>query len=358
MFLGLCANTIFAANIQPIQLRQLGSFEITGSYVAFGPVISETGSVALSVPEKRTYRYDSRSRKLTVLDSKGIPIGSDPFSGQFGCGEGIISTFHPTSGDEGTMLSWNVEDGRSLRTVQAEWNRFRRVGPWVSGRTNLLTGATVNLSISDSVVWSDNDHLLLLGRNNRAPAEGPYFNLTMVRAKDSNILRQQLVGRYEQGFFQILGSPLNPPFAIEFGYVGVGVETYSYTVLMQNWSVQKRNYPKVWDASPIGILVSTNDNGYPSLRRLRYPTVSFVEAKAANVVWTAPAGKAAWLYKKYALIESKGRIRIYDAATGRVRGDLKLPGSVAARRGRYILFEVTSIPPRHQYRICELVSSS
>src|SRR5581483_3777933 len=276
--------------------QTVGSFQVYGSYAASGPFLSRGGSVGLSVPEKRTYRFDAKTKSVTLLSVQAVHVGNGVnSSSQADCDAGIISAYLQKTDDTGTLLSWDIETGRQLVSKPVSWNRFRRVGPLLDGSFNLAAGKTVEIPFSGWPVWANEDFVVLLEPSKLARQYGPYSVASLVDIKSAKPLHSQLVSPYEQGFYRIIGDPLHPPCAFEFGFSGVGVEVYSYSILKAGWAPFARNYPKVWDASPIGVLVSVVDRGYPS-KGPRYPSVSFVDPVSEKVLWTKPAGDDAFLF--------------------------------------------------------------
>ena len=145
----------------------------------------------------------------------------------------------------------------------------------------------------------------------------------------------------EQEFSRLIGPP-EGPFALEFSFVGAGVENSSYSLVSASFRTLPVRPGTVYDASGCGFLVCLQDRGYPSTRGPHYPDLACLAPETGTVRWRSKASSGATWCGSFAVRPTSKGFEALDGATGRTVGRFAAPAGGSfwpLGGGRFLLNE-------------------
>ncbi len=266
---------------------------------------------------------------------------------------GIVSLELPDEGGRPVVETRSIESGRFLSRLRLPASALpRRRGtilsayvpstPGVRDATNwydATTGKEVARPEGEVVaIGASGSYELvpLLPSDPRAP-NGAYSALRRT-GPDGRVTRIG-VQPVEQAFSRFVGSP-DGPFALEFSFIGVGIEVFSYSLVGESFRALPGNPRAVYDASRAGFLLSLYGRG-DLVRGVRDhdPSLVCLDARSGAIRWRRVFADAEdwhtvrWNGAYVVRWERKGWEAL-DGATGRRLGPIPPPAPGIDRRFR------------------------
>jgi hypothetical protein len=342
----------FALSVVPPELGRwepLG--EWTSSYLR-SPVLDEGGSVADYVPSP--VRFDIGTGRLEPFAAGGEYVE------QSDCGAGLFSVFRaeappePGRGALGRLETYRISDGKLLSRVPGESGSVERVGGVVRvvdrnryGRPrkeieatwfDARTGDEIATTKGVWLVWDS--PTVRLGLEELGGNSPPFYHLNRYKPGTFELDCAAPVGPFDQSFERFIGEPGRGVFALEFGFVGVGVANFSVSVVGAGFTAIPVEVEHVWDASELGILAGLKDHGYPTPSgQDRYPDLACLDPVTGQVRWSREIkGVHPQWVGHYVALTGEKEWHFLDAKTGEDVGRIASPGRLIVNRGDLYVF--------------------
>jgi hypothetical protein len=308
--------------------RVVWSGPMKASYMYAPPLFAANGAFVFSGPSNSgaaNYRFDPRARVLRAF-AQGEEWGP-----QIDCGSSLISL---KAGKQ--LKTYDIATGDLLSSVPLmnDWIRTggvitildRRVNPPLSQFYDARSGQRLPGNPPAYLIWDSPKVRLSISLN----------RLYRFSPGTFKVISETGIAPFSQDFDRFVGNPEKPPFVIVKSFIGVGVESFSYTVIDEKYMGHRYPQPHIWHASKYGVLASS-DIGYPTPRgKNRYPDIVCLELKSGKVRWKSlmPLGEyavAGWEGPNVKVIDRAGYV-ILNGKNGRVIRHVNAPQPIDLRR--------------------------